>query len=97
MANIVLVRELEDVKIEHEPGVLFTVHAKGTHNTGATNPRLAPTFSEEPKRLKLGLYVDAQATQVLTPVQASLQFDGQQFAEVCVVGQNGTICKPVFE
>jgi hypothetical protein len=96
MANIVRVQTVDDVKIEHTP-TLFTVRAKGTHNWGASNARLVPMFSEEPKRLLLGFYVDQGNTTVMTPVSASLEFEGEQFAEVCVVGEKNKECRPVFE
>jgi hypothetical protein len=96
MANIVRVQRVDDVRIEHTP-TLFTVHAKGTHNSSASNPRLVPMFSEEPKRLLLGFYVDQGANPVMTPVSASLEFEGEQFAEVCVVGETNRECRPVFE
>ena len=96
MANIVRVQTVDDVKIEHTP-TLFTVRAKGTHNAGASNARLVPMFSEEPKRLLLGFYVDEGFTDPITPVSASLEFEGEQFAEVCVVGERNKECRPVFE
>jgi hypothetical protein len=96
MANTVLVQKIDDVKIEHGK-VLSKVWAKGTHNWGATNARLAPMFSEEPYRLLLGLYVDQGNTTVMTPVEASLEFELGRFAEVCVVGETNKECRPTLE
>ena len=87
MANIVRVQRVDDVRIEHTP-MLFTVHAKGTHNSSAENARLVPMFSEEPKRLMLGFYVDEGLNPVITPVKAALELEGGQFAEVCGVEES---------
>jgi hypothetical protein len=96
MSDTVLVQKVDDVRIEHT-GVLFTVQAKGTHNQGATNARLAPMTPEYPEVLELGLYVDQGFTDPLTPVKASLEFEPGRFAEVCVRGATNRECRPVFE
>ncbi len=54
-------------------------------------------FSEEPKRLMLGFYVDEGLNPVIPTVLASLELEGDQFAEVCVDGETNQMCQPVFE
>jgi hypothetical protein len=96
MSNTVLVQRIDDVRIEHTE-VLFTVWVKGTHNVGASNARLAPMTPERPEVLELGLYVDQELMQVITPVAAKLEFEPGRFAEVCVRSASSRECRPVFE
>jgi hypothetical protein len=42
-------------------------------------------------------YVDQGNTTVMMPVSASLELEGERFAEVCVVGERNKECRPVFE
>ena len=94
--NTVLVQRVDDVKIEHTE-VLFTVWVKGTHNVSASNARLAPMTPQYPEVLELGLYVDEGNADVITPVEAKLEFEPGRFAEVCVRSATNRECRPVFE
>jgi hypothetical protein len=97
MSSIALVQKINEVVIEHAPGELFTVRAKARHNTGNRNPRLVPMHSEVPTVLRLGFYVEQLFTDQMSGATASLEFKGDQFAEVCVVSQTDHLCRPVFE
>jgi hypothetical protein len=74
------------------PG-LHKVHVKATHNSGAKNPRLVPMPSDDRETLKLGLYVDAGSTTVMTPVEAEIELTG--FFKVCARGETNEICADV--
>lgn len=93
MANAVLVNKIDAVQATGMIPGLHKVAAKATHNAGATNPRLVPMPSEDPKTLRLGFYVDAGVTDPLTPVKAELELTG--FLKVCVKGETNEICEAV--
>jgi hypothetical protein len=93
MANTVLVQTIDEVQATGMIPGLHKVRVKATHNVGATHPRLVPMPSEDPSTLRLGFYVDQQATTMITHVQAELELTG--FLKVCVKGEKNEICEDV--
>ena len=87
---------MDDARIEHTP-TLFTVHKKGDAQLERRERAAGADVLGGAEEADAGFYVEEGLNPVMAPVSASLEFEGEQFAEVCVVGETKQMCRPVFE
>jgi hypothetical protein len=93
MANTVLVDKINTVHVTGMIPGLHKVEVEATQNSGATNARLVPMPSDDPRTLMLGFYVDQGFTRPVIKVKAELEVTG--FLKVCVKGEANEICEAV--